>query len=703
MSSTPFPGDLSPFRTGFLRLALFIGGTWVDVPMTELEDAGVTIDRKASEAGRLSFALKDSTGKWSPRHPGSPYYGLIGRGTPVRVQVEHVAGQVRDRWLGEVVTWQPRWTKTGPKDARVDVEAAGTIRRLSQGQSPLRSPLFRAVTSIGSNLVAYWPMEDGSDAKQFTVTVGRKPIAVTGTPSAAAYSGFASSEPIPTLQDASFVASVPAYTPAATPVAQVRWVGYIPNGTADFTLVRAKCSGTLNYVELRYVASNDSFTIEGVRDDGTSAGVGTNWHIGVIKSRKQRFSVEMTQSGANISVAVNRYEVGATTGTFLTGSFTTATIGVITSVEFNPLRAAVGDVAIGHLTVEKAITALFDVSKSVLEGFAGERADSRVVRLCSENGVNVTTLAIRAGAGARLMGAQRTADLLALLRECEATDGGMLYEPRSTVDLEYRPGEALYSQNPVTIPYTDNLLLPFEPVEDDDGLRNTVTVTRAGGASATVQEPSGPLGTAAVGIYDEDVTLSLYADADAVQQAGWRVHVGTHDEARWPTIGLDLAHPVLRANTTLRDSILGLDLGSRLDVTSIPSWLPPFAVSQLVTGYAERITPHSHRIEYQCVPARPYRAAYYGAAADRYSGDGTVLATPGITTTTATTFTVTPPTGVRWTTVDGSYPIVINGEVMTVTNVTGNVFTVTRAVNGITKTHATSSAVTLADPCYYGL
>jgi outer membrane lipoprotein-sorting protein len=64
---------------------------------------------------------------------------------------------------------------------------------------------------------------------------------------------------------------------------------------------------------------------------------------------------------------------------------------------------------------------------------------------------------------------------------------------------------------------------------------------------------------------------------------------------------------------------------------------------------------------------------------------------------------VTPPSGISWTHADGDYAILINGEKMTVTNVSGNTLTVTRAVNGVSKTHANGSAVTLADPCYYGL
>jgi hypothetical protein len=59
---------------------------------------------------------------------------------------------------------------------------------------------------------------------------------------------------------------------------------------------------------------------------------------------------------------------------------------------------------------------------------------------------------------------------------------------------------------------------------------------------------------------------------------------------------------------------------------------------------------------------------------------------------------------VTWTSADGQYGILVGGELMTVTNVTGGTaFTVVRAVNGVSKSHLAGSAVTLADPVYYGL
>ncbi len=693
---TYFPGGLSPFRPGFLRVQLFIGGAWVDVPTTELEDSGVGISR-GSTGSSLTFAVKDPTGKWAPRHPASPYYGQIGRGTPVRVQVELTAGVISDRFYGEVVTWQPRWTSTGPKDAAVDVECAGALRRLAQGAAPLRSALYRALSTLGADLVAYWPMEDGRDARLFSGAVGGQPLRIaSGTPTPAAYEGFAASEPIPTLGTGRLNARVPSYTTLVPNEVQVRWNGRIPAGTPNNAVIlRILCSGTLGWAEFRYSAPN-AITVQGFNDAAIS--VGSNTYAIPVDDMDARYSLELVQNGANIDWQFSRYEIGQPASTGGNGTFTGVTISRASFIEVNPNGTDLGDMAFGHLTVERNVTPLFSVSANALGGYRGEAADVRFNRLCAENGI---TSISSAGTSSNLMGAQGREDLLTLLRECEATDDGRLYEPRSATDLGFLTGESFYSQAPVTIPYVDNLLLPFEPVEDDRGTRNVVTVTRAGGAAATVARTDGPLGTAAVGVYDESATLSLYTDDDAALHAAWRVHVGTHDEARWPVVGFDLADP--RINTGMQTALLTtLGLGGRIDVTNLPPWLPPFPVSQIVRAYSERITPHSYRIELECEPARPYRVPSYGASGDRFSGEGTTA--PALNAT-QTTFTVTlPPGGIGWVSSDGPYEIVIGGEVMRVTSVVGGTaFTVVRSVNGVVKAHLAGAAVALADPVYYGL
>jgi hypothetical protein len=197
--------------------------------------------------------------------------------------------------------------------------------------------------------------------------------------------------------------------------------------------------------------------------------------------------------------------------------------------------------------------------------------------------------------------------------------------------------------------------------------------------------------------------------------------MGTVDEARWPQLGLDLAHPTFVADGALTRKILGIELGDRVDVTGLPSWLPPFPVRAVVQGYTETIkpltlserdgssanAPFSYKIVWNCTPYSPYRVGLYTDYTARFSNDNTVLA--GTMTTTSTSRTMTINYGPLWTTTAGDFPfdILVAGEQMTVTNITGTsspqTFTVTRSVNGVVKAHSAGESVQLYDPVYYGL
>lgn len=703
--------DRSPFRVGFLKPAFFIGGAWVQVPMTELGDDGVTITRGRSgegardEPSSCTFRLRDPTGKWSPRNPTSPHYGLFGRGTPVRVQVEMTSGVTVDRWYGETVTVQPRWTRTGEPSAHVEVEAAGVLRRIGQGESPLASPLRRAISGIGANLVGYWPMEDveGSAALAAALAAGRAATWV-GTPTLAADETFVASQPLPVLGTAKVTAQIAAY--ATSTQAQIRWVARVPAATANGASILdvAFTGGTLGRVRLNWdTTSSGRLVAIAFNRDGDQVGAYFLDYtpIGGLNNKLCRMSLEVAQSGSDVSVSVVAFEVGAPSGYATGGPFGGLAIGRASTVTINPDRSNLAG-PVGHLTVERTITSLFAVSSAVLSGHAGERAPTRIARLAGENGLtsalSYSDLSVR-------MGVQRVRTLPDLLQECVSADGGILFEPRSgSTDLTYRPLEALWTQGPRTLEFVENMYVAT-PTEDDSGTRNRVSVTRDGGGSATIEQAAGPLGIATVGVYDESVTLSLERDEQARQQASWRVAVGTHDDARWPSIAVDLADP--RIAPDLRDTLLGIDLGDLVEIVDLPAWLPPVTVRQIVIGQSETITPTSYQLAWVCTPAAPYDVARYrttGTTA-RYSTAGTATAEALDTTETGVTVTVG---RARWAHDDGDYRIVIGGEEMTVTDVTApsggqQTFTVDRSANGVIKTHLTGAAVDLAAPTRYGL
>lgn len=452
-------------------------------------------------------------------------------------------------------------------------------------------------------------------------------------------------------------------------------------------------------VDLRYSTGGAVEML--VYDDDNTLGLSSGPWAFAVDGKHLLVSLELEQSGANVTVRTSTLEEGATTGLTGVGTVTSATVGVPTAVEVNPTGAACTDLAIGHVSVETSITPLFALAQQ-LDGWQGEPAGDRIVRLAAEAGLTYTRDSFHAG---QPLGVQRTATLVDLIREAARADGGMLFEPRaSSTDLAFNSGRVLYGIGTpvITLPVTDNQL-DVEPVDDDQATRNRVTVKRDGGSEATAEDVTGPLGTATIGVYDTSVTLSLASDAQCPDQASWRLHLGTVDEARYPSVEYDLVHPMFLSSTTLRDAALDVTLGSLVRITDMPPWLPPDDVDLIVQGYDEEIGTHHHRVTLACTPASPYRVAHFDDTTARYDGAGTVTASTLTAAPGSASLTVTPPAGVVWTHADGDYDVMVSGERMTVTAVAGNVLTVGRGVNGVLKVHAAGEPVRVAGPSFYGL
>jgi hypothetical protein len=156
-----------------VQVELFLNGSWTDITsyvMTRDGNEKVVITRGRSSEGASTdpascqFQLNNRDGRFSPRNPVGPYYGVIGRNTPLRVSVPDGLGGKSYRFWGEVTSWPQRWDITG-NDVWVELEAAGLLRRLQQGETPTTSVLYRAINDPAQpNLLAYWPMEDAADS-----------------------------------------------------------------------------------------------------------------------------------------------------------------------------------------------------------------------------------------------------------------------------------------------------------------------------------------------------------------------------------------------------------------------------------------------------------------------------------------------------------------------------------------------------------
>lgn len=672
-----------------------LDGVWTDITSyTAAAQAGVTISRglrdeqSSLEASTASFSLNNADGRFSPRNPVGPYYGVIGRNTPVRISV---AGSYR--FHGEISAWPTTWDLSG-RVAWTSVQAAGITRRLSQGIPPLQGPIKRYIQASSSpDPVAYWPMDDpsGSTSLASGISVGL-PMTLEGTslPTPGAYSEFPTTDPIMVTNNGATRGAVGTYSGTSL------WCAFLlavpVADTNDATLLRILANGTAYRWEIRYfTSSSGNLVVRCFDNNGVSILTSSAFYTG-LDGDQVVVEFEAVQNGADIDwyLTVTNFETGV--ASFGGGTLATRTVGVVDQVQFNADRALT-TTAIGQFVLYSTDPGSL---YSEYSGFAGETAGRRIERLCSEEGVPFTSVGDLDAT--EPMGSQQAGTFLGILAGCQDVDLGYLYEPRTALGLEYRTRESLYDQTTTaTLAYSS--LLALAPVEDDQATRNDVTVSRTNGSSARYELTSGALSVNAppdgVGRYREEVPpLIISSDTLLAHQAEWRVALGTVDEPRFPELTVDL-NTLAGATKT---AAIAVDVADKITVTGVPVWIPPNQIRIHAIGYAETITPTSWVVVFNCIPATPYTTAFV-----LNDGNNGRLDAAACTLNEAldTTETGVDHTGSSWITT-ASHPaefpfkISVGGEEMTVTSATATTFTVTRSVNGVVKTHAAGTPVHLA-------
>lgn len=678
-----------------VQVELYINGAWVDITsyvMVRDESGNISVTRgrrdeaSTTEQSTCTLLLNNRDGRWSPRYPAGAYYGLIGRNTPIRVSVPNGLGGKSYRFQGEVSVWPQGWDPTGT-DVYTEIQANGILRRLSQGPAPAYSLMRTALgTYPTANLRAYWPGEDaeGSTTLASVLTTGSA-MTWTGSPTLAGYSDFPASDPCILTSGTVLTGGVPRYDdPSAT---QVRFLCTIPsdglvNGTVLCSIDQVDYAGAQTF-SLYYgnlLGTGHGFTLHAMQLDGTDVGPDLENTLDV-RGKRLYVSIELQESGANLSRAVRLYDIDAQISYDVTDTEPTEHLTRVTQVQFGVASKSaasphgstgLSDVAIAHVTVEDTITpnTLLGVRLNPI----GETAGNRVQRICSDNNIAFESVGDLSDTVA--MGNQGKSNPLELMQEAETADDGMLYESMPNLGLGYRTRASLQNQDAqLTLNYAAfNLSEVPVPVEDDRYIQNKVTVTVGAvsqtyaltvGNLSTIQPPTG------VGEYGSEITLNLQNTGEALSQAAWRVHMGTVDEPRYPEISVNLAHSSFTTNPALKQAVLGLKQGDRIVIQNMPFWLPPGDLDQIILGFDETITHFEHRVTFVCAPASPYRVGVLDNPLSRIDTDGSVLLSD--MTSGATTAYVIPTNDnyALWTTDTAEVPwdILVGGEVMRVTAV----------------------------------
>jgi hypothetical protein len=387
----------------------------------------------------------------------------------------------------------------------------------------------------------------------------------------------------------------------------------------------------------------------------------------------------------------------------------TSTVGAASYVLVGCPTPANSSVSIGQVTVESAVTSIFDIVTQI-NAYQGESSVTRAYRLATEEGYPL----YYQGPTTTLMGPQTSDSLIDLLQQCADANLGILYEPRGVFALAFRPRVNMWAEDSaVVLDYSAQHLSAFEPVEDDKGITNDVVLSRTFGSSYEASLDSGALSTQAppngIGKYVQAVKLNLAADSQLREQANYRLSLGTIDEPRYPVIGVDLERAPFAASLALTRSVLDADLGDVLQVNTPPGFYAPQTVFQRIEGATEVLEPFHYAVTFNCSPGSPWRGVgVYDDPTSRTRYDTDTSTLSGAVTSTATSLTVATTDGAVWTQTPADLPfqIVVGGEVMTVTAVTGSsspqTLTVTRSVNGVVKAQSAGTAVHVYTPSYYG-
>lgn len=590
----------------------------------------------------------------------------------------------KTRFVGEIASWTPKWD-TGGKDVTTSVEAAGVLRRLGVGTVPIKSPFYREFTSAGrvaTGIVAYWPMEDGATSTTLaSAYTGHPRMTMTPGVTLAAYSDWVASDAIPTISSGSMRVTVPAYTLDPIATGRVGFFCHVPAGGVLSTqrLMSAAQTGTV-WVWSVWINTAGQVAVRAYDSDGVQIH-DSGFSTSSITDRQKYVILQTWQNGADINYSLVVIDIldslpttipdNASEVFTVNGTVTGRAAGRISQVRFGE-DAGMAGTAIGHLLIG-ATTSATTATAGVMVAWSAEEGPSRIARLGYEERLH----AYPTGAGDERCGVQPRGTALDIMHMAAEVDEGIFGELRSVLGLRYVTRASMYNQTPaMVLDYTgdDGLVAPLTPAADDQSVTNDVTVTRTEGSSARVALPTGALSTQpppeGVGLYDTSATLNLLDDDQPLQHAGWRLHLGTWDEVRFPQVTINLANA-----PHMIDAAAEVDTGSRVQITNPPVWLPPDTLDLLVQGYSEVLDQFVWEITYNCTPARPFDVAWTGSASTATAPtefawldtDGSQLAEAlDPTETSVDVFTTA---GYRWTpdVADTPFDWRVGGEVMTVT------------------------------------
>lgn len=375
-----------------------------------------------------------------------------------------------------------------------------------------------------------------------------------------------------------------------------------------------------------------------------------------------RWRLFWTVSGGNTTFTLGIIRQGDTTETtsttVLTGfslslpTYTNQLIGP--SFLDNSAAGYNGTGSFGHLTYHNASSSLTAYAP-YFNAKTGESVTTRITRLSSENSlqapnIRTSTTPETSTNPADTMGYEFVDTLSNLLRECESTGLGVLYDGDGP-GLSYVTRLLRESPQPfMTIDALGGALMPdVRPINDDQVAQNDVQISQHGGSTVQYVQTDGTLGTDAVGDYSTSITVNqdTPTSTELLYTAQFLVGVGTTDGYRHPQVNLELE----KVPSLIPLWINGSYPSARFDIVNISEIYPQYINDDArctLEGWSETINQFRWTVQANTTNADAWKvvtlAADAGSTVDTVAHldtDGSLLASAAAAGATSISVTTT--------------------------------------------------------------
>ncbi|MFD7978898.1 hypothetical protein [Streptomyces sp. NPDC059071] len=571
--------------------------TWTDITQwVDLGQGSIRITRGASDelsqtqAGTLGLTLDNTDGRFTAGNAAGPYYPYIRPSCPIRVSVIVGANTYR-RFYGMVTDWGQKWA--GLQDT-VRVTAVDLFALLG-GDDALQALLVEEILVLGP--LAYFPLSEPSSSTSAGDIAGRGAGTLSITQAGVGGTltfGDSDGPPADGL-------TAPTFTPASATAGKYLTADlgsdFEQTSSLEYLFMECWFSTTTQGRVLFSVRSADTvyqlvFSLQAgtgqlMIQDTTTGPSGFGTVVAATGNLADGEPHHFVYDEANGDIYVDG---GSAISVSVDGMIDLRLLTVGGYANDRLWSGSISHVALHAPDPAPAISNFTGHYAAGADGFSGEDADDRVLRLAGYAGIGAVSASGDFSPVASQGEGGQTA--LEMMRQVETTEGGKLATDRGSASLIFQSRTVRYNPtSSVSLAYADLETDDVDSLMDDQKLINTVTASRPGGATQRVASAESRL---AFGPKRQQLDLLKTTDNEVLDAAYWLVSRYAVPQPEIRTIPVE-AYTLPEATF---QALLAADISTVLTITGMPATAPASTVVATVEGYTETIGQASHRIDF---------------------------------------------------------------------------------------------------------